>query len=147
MMATVNGYVNLKDHARTWLTMYSSLSGTDWSHKTFMFDALANAALNNQDSRLVMQRGYEASKIATGLAVKKWKDGFVSDMIDSRRTIQELSAAEKVNSFTLFFSLTCNQKEQPGLRQIRAWVNDGEWKQYYKGFYDLDWRDHEEIEN
>ena len=43
--------------------------------------------------------------------------------------------------------MTCNQKQQPGLREIRAWVNNGEWKKHYKGFYDLDFRDHEEIEN
>ncbi len=61
-----NGYANLKDHARTRFTMYSSLSGTDWRYKTFMFDALANAPLNNQDSRIVMHRGYESSTTATG---------------------------------------------------------------------------------
>jgi hypothetical protein len=142
-----NGYANLKEHARTRFTMYSSLSGSDWRYKTFMFDALANAALNNQDSRLVMHRGYESSNTATGLAVRNRKDGFLSDMIESRTIIQELAAAERANPFTLFFSMTCNQKQQPGLREIRAWVNNGEWKKHYKGFYDLDFRDHEEIEN
>ena len=83
--------------------MYSSLSGSDWRYKTFMFDALANAALNNQDSRLVMYRGYESSNTATGLAVRNRKDGFLSDMIESRTIIQELAAAERANPFTLFF--------------------------------------------
>jgi hypothetical protein len=100
---SANGYASLKEHGRTRFTMYSSLSGSDWRYKTFMFDALANAALNNQSSRLVMHRGYEVSKCATGLAVRNSKDGFLTDMIESRTVIQELAAAEKIDPFTLFF--------------------------------------------
>ena len=144
---TQNGFATLRDHARTRFTMYSSLSAVDWRYKTFMFDALANAALNNRDSRLVMHRGFEPSKSATGLAVRNSKDGFLTDMIESRRIIQELSAAEKVNSFTLFFSLTCNQTQQPGLREFRAWVNGGGWKEHYWGFHDLTYRDQREVED
>ena len=43
--------------------------------------------------------------------------------------------------------MTSNQKEQPGLRRIRAWVNDGEWKEYVQGFHDFHWRDKEEVGN
>ena len=68
-------------------------------------------------------------------------------MIESRKVIQELSAAEKVDPFTLFFSLTCNQSQQPGIRQIRDWVNSRGWDRHYKGFDDIHWRDKEELAN
>ena len=100
---SANGFANLREHSRTRYTMYSSLAGVDFRYKAFLFDALANATLNNKDSRIVMHRGYEQSSHATGMAVRDTKDVFLSDMIDSRTVIQELSAAEKVDSFTLFF--------------------------------------------
>ena len=143
------GFATLLEHARMLFNNYQSLSGTDYRHKMFMFDALSNVALNGNDSRLIMHRGLSPSAAAiSGFVVRNGTDSLIGDVIDSRAIISELSASQKLENYTLFFSVTVNQSKLPGLQHIKEWLDSSDWQQNFSNFHHtMSKADVSEIEN
>lgn len=138
------GVASLRDHNRSRITCVDSLAGTDPRYLSFMFDAMANIALNSRHSRVVLNRGFVESEGPSGLAANDPESStLISDFIDSRRTVRNLSATERDYPFTLFVTITCNQMQQFGVRLYTRQLKNQE--QWAKGYYNSDKLSEEEL--
>ena len=142
------GVASMRDHTRSRITCADSLAGTDPRYYAFMFDVMANVALNNRYSRLVLNRGFVENQGPSGLAVADPESSCcVSDFIDSRQTVRNLSATERDLPFSLFVTITCNQMQQFGVRMYIQWLKRRlEWTTGYYHFEDLSPDVEDEIE-
>ncbi|CAB9521100.1 hypothetical protein SEMRO_1164_G248040.1 [Seminavis robusta] len=120
------------DHARTRVKTIGTTSSTDGRYLSFQFDSLANGALEGQDTRVVLSRGFEECLGPAGIKARNAEDDFITDQIDSRQNVHNLCASERDNPSTLFVTLTCNQREHFGVRNIKRYIDDGEALENYK---------------
>ena len=112
----------------------------------FYFDGCTNTALNGHDSRVIIHRGLDPSASSiTGFTVRNGTDSLVGEVVDTRTIIRELSASQKLDNYILFFSVTVNQTQQPGLKHIKEWLDDSDWKNNFQNFFYLQSGDQEEI--
>ena len=115
-----NGFASLQDHVQTGITSVDCLSGSCHRHKGFSHDALSNIALNGRHSQIVLCRTntqHDVGAYATN-------NRFVVGAINSKKIIRELSVAEKALPSSIFLTLTCNQKLQPGVSHLRNMINN-----------------------
>ena len=69
----------------------------------------------------MFERGFGVdSKSACGMPVRDKEHTNLSESVDSRKMVMNLSTAQKYVKFTWFLTITCNQKEHPGLAHIHA---------------------------
>ena len=87
----------------------------------FMFDLKLNMALNRAPSRLVFKRGLEfLDEIGPDRPCAERTAGghLPMDEAESTRRIKELASLLKKGKWSYFVTLTCNDSETPGVRQI-----------------------------
>ena len=129
-----NNIASMADHARVRLKTASSTSSTSYQYLCYMFDCLANTTLVGHDSRIILNRGFSSSRGSTGLRVKNEADDFYTDSIDNRQVVHNLCASEKDLPMTLFLTLSCNQRDHFGVRNIKRWLDSGLAEQSFPGF-------------
>ena len=126
------GIASIADHAKTRLKSVGNTASTDPRYLTFMFDSIANGALEGSDTRVVLSRGFEESMGPAGMRIRNKDDNLYSDTIDNRQCVHDLCASERDDEHDLFITLTCNQREHFGIRQIKWYIDDGEALANYK---------------
>lgn len=126
------GVASLADHAKTRLKSVGNASSTDPRYLTFLFDSIANGAIEGSDTRVVLSRGFEESMGPAGMRVRNKDDNLYSDTIDNRQCVHDLCGAQREDEFDVFVTLTCNQREHFGIRNIKRYIDDGEALQRYK---------------
>ena len=97
-----------------------------------MFDGIANGALEGNDTRVVLSRGFEESMGPAGMRMRNKDDCLYSDTIDNRQCVHDLCASEKDDAHDLFITLTCNQREHFGIRNVKRYIDDGDALRNYK---------------
>ena len=114
------GFASLEDHLQTRLKDSSLLTSSDPRYVQYVFDTIFNLHLRENDTRVVLNRGWgEAAK--TYRQSQRVKEGALFfDQCDSRKNVNELSAALKEQAATYFFTYTCSQSTHPGIRKIFA---------------------------
>ena len=130
------GIASMADHAKTRLKSIGSTNSTDPRYLTFLFDSIANGAIEGQDTRVVLSRGFEESMGPAGMRIRNKDDDLYSDTIDNRQCVHDLCASERDDPADLFVTLTCNQREHFGIRKIKRYIDDGDalinYKKYLK---------------
>ena len=127
---------SILDHVKTRIMSPLNFAGSHADYCSFMFDMGANSELSQQDSRVVLRRGFAECMTATGMRTKKRDENFFTDSIDNREVVHELCAAQRENRFTLFLTNTCNQSEHFGVKHIKEWIDEVEsGLQAYKDWY------------
>ena len=130
------GIASIAEHAKVRLTSVGNTASTDPRYLSFMFDALANGALEGQDTRVVLSRGFEESMGPAGMRMRNSEDDFYTDTIDNRQNVHNLCASEKDSASTLFITLTCNQRDHFGVAPIKRYIDDGAALENYVRFYE-----------
>ena len=120
------GVASMADHAKARLKSVSNCASTNPRYLTFLFDSLANGALEGQDTRVVLSRGFEESMGPAGMRIRNKGDDLYSDTIDNRQCVHDLTASERDKPSDLFVTMTCNQREHFGIKSIKRYVDDGE---------------------
>ena len=129
------GVASMADHAKTRLKSVSNSASTNPRYLTFMFDSLANGALEGQDTRVVLSRGFEESMGPAGMRIRNKGDDLYSDTIDNRQCVHDLTASERDKPADLFVTMTCNQREHFGIKGIKRYIDDGAAVDNYKKYY------------
>ena len=126
---------SIADHAKTRLKSIGNTASTDPRYLSFIYDSLANGAIEGQDTRVVLSRGFEESMGPAGLRLRNKDDDFLTDTIDNRQNVHNLCASEKENPSTFFLTLTCNQREHFGIKNIKRYVDSCDSLQNYLNFH------------
>ena len=114
------GYATLENHLKTRLMDSSLLTSSDPRYIQFAFDTLFNLQLREHDSRVILNRGWGAAAKDYQQSQKVCDTSISFDQSDSRKNVNELSAALREQPATYFFTYTCSQSTHPGLRKIFA---------------------------
>ena len=117
------GYATLENHLKTRLMDSSLLTSSDPRYIQFAFDTLFNLQLREHDSRVILNRGWGAAAKDYQQSQKVCDSSISFDQSDSRKHVNELSAALREQPATYFFTYTCSQSTHPGLRKIFAAID------------------------
>ena len=86
---------SLADHAKVRLKGCASTASTNPAYLSFLFDSLANGALEGTDTRVVLSRGFEESMGPAGMRVRNKDQDLYTDTIDNRQNCHNLCASER----------------------------------------------------
>ena len=67
-----------------------------------------------------------------GMRMRNKDDTLYSDAIDNRQCVHDLCASERESSHDVFVTLTCDQREHFGIKNVKRCIDDGEALQNYK---------------
>ena len=124
----------MADHAKARLKLVGDTTSTDPRYLAFLFDALANGAIEGEDTRLVLSRGFECSLGPAGMRLRDRDDDLYTDGIDNRQNVHNLCAAERIKASDLFVTLTCNQSHHFGVKVIKEYITGPEALENYKQY-------------
>lgn len=143
---SAHGFASMLSQARMHMTNPSSTTSTDPTLMCFYYDALANMALGSCHSRDVHRRGFVVdNKSAAGMAVREKDHTNLSESVDSRTMVLNLSASQQYVDWTIFLTFTANQKEHPGLGYLHEWKSSMEWTKNIPGYENLTMYEKEEL--
>lgn len=121
------GIASLYDHLRTRMLDPSLQTHTNTVYHYFAWDQLANLGLRGHNTELVLRRGWAEMNGYEGIQMRDKEDPVYDEqMIDTRATINQLSAANARQQVDLFFTWTNNQTDTFGCRKIAQWINSDE---------------------
>ena len=132
------GFEKPLGHIRTRASSPFSSTSTDHHFIPFCWDILGNLSMNRQDSRVVLNRGFQVADTDSGLEVNGKSNSSLHDSIDSKKMVKNLCSSQKYKKMTEFLTLTCNMKKHFGIKNIKVWIDGIDWKKCYAGYYDLD---------
>ena len=122
------GFTSSLYQARIHMTNGSSTTSTDMEFMCYYFDILANKLLNTCHSRDIFQRGFVVDdKSSIGMSVKDKDSSNLSESIDSRQMVLNLSSSQKYVKYTWFLTFTANHREHPGLAHLHEWKTSMKW--------------------
>ena len=109
---------------------------------------LTNLTANHEDTRLIINRGLTVGEDKTGgLALRGKGDSALLESVDNKEMVRNLCFSQRYHAWDHFLTFTCSMKTHFGTAPLQNWIDDGEWKKHYKGFYVLDPHEQKEIEN
>ena len=111
------GFEDLLSHFRVRLTDLTLLTSTSVQYSQFAIDCMINMALGKQHSQAFFRKGLQSLRIGSDKTQLFTRD-FSFHTIDSEKRVRELSSAVATEPPTLFLTLTCNQKEHPGIAPL-----------------------------
>ena len=117
------GFVGLDDMLKTRLKDSSLLTSSDPRYIQYAFDCIFNLQLRESDTRVVLSRGWSENAMRHKNIQVVREGGIFFDQDDSRKNVNELSAALRESPATFFFTYTCSQSTHPGVREIFAAIN------------------------
>ena len=129
------GVASIASHAKAWLKYPGSAVSTDPRYLSFLFDSLANGAIEGHDTRIVLSRGFECCMGPAGMRLRDKDDDLYTDGIDNRQNVHNLCAAQRYKQDTVFVTLSANQSGLFGLWFLKHYVDSGEALQNYQAFY------------
>ena len=113
------GIANVREHMRNRLTLSGTATSTSQHYIHYAYDSCVNLTLNNQDTRIVLNRGLTVGEDKkSSLQVKSRNDSSLSDSIDSKQMVKNLCASMRYHKMTFFLTFTCNQAEHFGVAPV-----------------------------
>ena len=85
------------------------------------YDVLTNLTLNNEDTRLILNRGITVCPDGLGIQLRSKSDSCLGDSIDSKTMFLNLCLYQKHHP--IIFFLTCNQSEHMRIRRIKNYLD------------------------
>lgn len=144
--STSSKFESIDKHIRSRLTNCSSATSSNPNYICFCYDMMTNMTATSEDTRIILNRGLTVSEDNDDrLGVRGKGDSALLQSVDSKRMVRNLCSSQKYHKWDHFLTFTCNQKTHFGTKVIRAWLDSGEWKKHYPGFFDLDTDEQEEI--
>lgn len=135
-------------HIRSRLTNASSATSTDPRYICHCYDVLTNQTANHEDTRLILNRGLTVDENNDfNLTVRGKNDSSLLPSTDSKQIVRNLCTSQKYHNWSFFLTFTCNMKTHFGTAPIKEWIDSGEWKQHFPGFYELEKDEQNEIED
>ena len=116
------GFAGIEDHMRTRLMNSSLPMSCNPDYIFFAFDAINNLLSRGIDNRFIFKRGFEHMLGDSSVHRVSNDDVVGSDVIDSRKTVAQLSSMIRDEEPTYFYTHTCNQKSHFGVSPIRNWI-------------------------
>ena len=111
------GFQSLLQHFTTRITDPTLLTSSNSKYLQYAADALLNLSLTGQLTQDYVKRGIQSIELdKPSPHFEKSCNNFSSD---TEMRVDELAAAMRSNPVTLFLTLTCNQKEHPGVAPLR----------------------------
>ena len=133
-----NGFASFKDMLRSRLTASGSLTSSDPHYMRFMYDLCANHALNHDDSRQIMKRGFQVdTSTKIGLSSRGKNESGLSECIDSQEMVRGLVASQEWITYDYFITFTCNHSQSPGISYLHQWKQNINWADHYPNFNDI----------
>ena len=126
---------SIAEHAKVRLKSVGSTACGDPRYLSFLFDALANGAIEGHDTRVVLSRGFEACMGQAGMRMRNGDDDLYTDTIDNRQNVHNLCASEREEPSTLFLTLTCNQKQHFGIKMVKEYIDSDQCVNNYLELY------------
>ena len=117
------GYAGIEDHMRTRLLNSSLHMSCNPDYIFFAFDAINNVTSRGIDSRFIFKRGFEHMLGDSSIHRMANDHSLGSKVIDSRKTVAELSSMIREEEPTYFYTHTCNQKSHFRVAPIRRWID------------------------
>lgn len=140
------GFASTLAQARIHMTSASSTTASDMDLMCYYFDLLGNKLLSNCHSRDLFKRGFVCdNKSPTGLGVRDKEYTDLSQSVDSRKMVMNLSTSQKYIKYTWFLTFTLNQMLHPGLRHLHAWKESTGWTKNIPGYESMTPQQKEEI--
>ena len=118
------GYAGIEDHMRTRLMNSSLPMSCNPDYIFFAFDAVNNLLSRGIDNRYVLKRGFEHMLGDSSIHRVNNDEIIGCDVIDSRKTVAQLSSMIREEEPTYFYTHTCNQKSHFGVFPIRKWIDE-----------------------
>ena len=88
----------------------------------YYFGILANKLLNTCNSRDIFQRGFVVDeKGVVSMTVHDKSSSGLSESVDSRQMVLNLSSSQKYVKYTWFLAFTSNHIQHLGLAHIHKW--------------------------
>jgi len=118
------GVASIVEHMRSRIKNSSLRCSTEPTYLFFAFDAISNALCFHDYPQLILSRGYE-HMLRNASLHGFYEDSFSGhkDVIDPRRTVQELAAFLRDHDPTYFYTHTCNVREHFGVAPLQLWVD------------------------
>ena len=117
------GFEDMLFHFVTRITDLSLLTSSSIPYIQYAVDCLINCALGNHHSQAFFKKGLQSLEIG-GKKTPLFQREVSFQLNDSERCVRELAAAVASEPPTLFLTLTCNQKNFPGISSIMSKVNE-----------------------
>jgi hypothetical protein len=106
------GFVSLYDTLRTRMLDPSLLCSSDRNYQFYAWDNIANLGLRGASTETVLRRGCADMTGYEGIIMRDEKDAvYYSYSIESRVTVNQISASNACYPVDMFFTWTCNKKE------------------------------------
>ena len=111
------GFQSLLQHFITRITDPTLLTSSNPKYLQYATDALLNLGLKGQLTHDYIKRGIQSIELDKPLP--QFENSCYNFSSDTEMRVDELAAAMRSNPVTLFLTLTCNQKEHPGVAPLR----------------------------
>jgi len=117
----IGGLASVVEHLNVRNRDGDKLTSREYGYWHYCFDLLLNSSLNRAPSALVFQRGFEflAEKSTYSVTgTSSMPANLPMNEHEDTRRVQELSSLLKKGAWHYFLTLTVNDSETPGIRQI-----------------------------
>ena len=120
------GYDGVHEHTLVRLKDHSLLTSTTLAYLMYSFDTILNLSLTKHHSNEFFKRGLQNITIGNEKPHQNIEKGPVlhMDSVDSDIHVNRLTAACASETPTLFVTLTCNQKDHPGVAPLMKALNE-----------------------
>ena len=116
------GFAGLLQHFQTRITDISLQTSSNIKYIQYMTDCLINLNLSGKHSKEYFQRGLQS------LTINNKKPRLFNEISfslnDNDKCVKQLAASLRRSCVNFFLTLTCNQKNHPGVAPIMKAVND-----------------------
>ena len=111
------GFEELMNHFKTRLSDLSLLTSSSVQYIQYVVDCMINLALGKQHSLVFFRKGLQSLRLGSERQ-KLFSRDLNAHSVDCEKRVRELAAAVAREPPTLFLTLTCNQREHPGIAPL-----------------------------
>jgi hypothetical protein len=117
--AVKNGFASFRKHVHARLKNSTLLTSTSVQYLQFLFTTRSNEELRRASKSMFFNYGCEHSHSGpSGLTSREINSKWISEDVEARGRVRELSACFRGHTPNYFFSTTCNTKKHPGVRPM-----------------------------
>ena len=116
------GFESLLTHFRTRLCDQSLLTSSNTKYLQYAADVLLNLNLKSKHTDSYVRRGIQSVELDKSLP--HFEHSCNNFSADTEIRCDELAAAMRSNNVSLFVTLTCNQKEHPGVAPLKKAIDE-----------------------
>ena len=116
------GFESLLTHFRTRLCDQSLLTSSNSKYLQYAADVLLNLNLKGKHTSSYVKRGIQSVELDSSLP--QFQQSCNNFSADSEIRCDELAAAMRSQNVSLFVTLTCNQKQHPGVAPLKKAIDE-----------------------